>query len=47
MPGDREVLTRADRVAHGVPIDDETWRELTATARGINVLVEAPRSQLE
>jgi len=25
-----------------VPIDDETWRELTVAARGINVLVEAP-----
>ena len=24
----------------------ETWRELTVAARGINVLVEPPRSQL-
>ena len=28
---------------NGVPIDDETWRELTVAARGINVLVEAPK----
>ncbi len=43
IPGDPERLTRAERIAHGVPIDDETWRELTVAARGINVLVEAPR----
>jgi hydroxycarboxylate dehydrogenase B len=42
IPGDPERLTRADRLAHGVPIDDETWRELVAAARGINVLVEPP-----
>jgi hypothetical protein len=28
-----------------VPIDDETWREITVAARGINVLVEAPQSK--
>jgi hypothetical protein len=30
-----------------VPIDDETWRELTVAARGINVLVESPEPQPE
>ncbi len=40
IPGDPERLTRAERVANGVPIDDETWRELTVAARAINVLVE-------
>jgi uncharacterized oxidoreductase len=44
IPGDPERRTRAERVANGIPIDDETWRELVAAARGINVLVEAPRS---
>jgi uncharacterized oxidoreductase len=44
IPGDPERRTRADRIANGVPIDDETWRELTVSARGINVLVEAPQS---
>jgi hypothetical protein len=32
---------RAKRLADGVPIDDETWREIVAAARGVNVLVEA------
>jgi uncharacterized oxidoreductase len=42
IPGDPERLTRAERITNGVPIDDETWRELTVAARGVNVLVEAP-----
>jgi hydroxycarboxylate dehydrogenase B len=42
IPGDPERLTRAERIANGVPIDDETWRELTTAARGINVLIEPP-----
>jgi hydroxycarboxylate dehydrogenase B len=45
IPGDPERRTRADRVANGVPVDDETWRELVAAARGINVLVEMRSSQ--
>src|SRR6201997_1425185 len=47
IPGDPERRTRAERIASGVPIDDETWRELTLAARGINVLVEPPRSKSE
>ena len=43
IPGDPERLMRADRLENGVPIDDETWRELTEAARAINVLVEIPR----
>lgn len=42
IPGDPERLSRAKRIAEGVPIDDETWRELTVAARAINVLVEPP-----
>jgi uncharacterized oxidoreductase len=42
IPGDPERLTRAERIKNGVPVDDETWRELTVAARGVNVLVEAP-----
>jgi uncharacterized oxidoreductase len=42
IPGDPERRTRAERIAHGVPVDDETWRELVVAARGINVLVETP-----
>jgi uncharacterized oxidoreductase len=41
IPGDPERLTRAKRIAEGVPIDDETWREFAVAARGVNVLVEA------
>ncbi|HEX2648005.1 MAG TPA: malate/lactate/ureidoglycolate dehydrogenase [Candidatus Dormibacteraeota bacterium] len=41
IPGDPERQMRARRLAEGVPIDDETWREVAAAARTINVLVEA------
>ena len=40
IPGDPERLSRARRIADGVPIDEETWRELVAAARSVNVLVE-------
>ena len=42
IPGDPEHLMRAECLKNGMPIDDETWRELTVAARGVNVLVEAP-----
>ena len=42
IPGDPERLMRVKRIAEGIPIDDETWRELAAAARGVNVLVETP-----
>jgi hydroxycarboxylate dehydrogenase B len=45
IPGDPERLMRAERIKNGVPIDDETWRELTVAARSINVLVEAPTAR--
>jgi len=41
IPGDPERLMRAKRLKEGVPVDDETWREFTVAARGVNVLVEA------
>ncbi len=44
IPGDPERLSRERRIAEGVPIDDETWREIAEAARGVNVLVEIPRS---
>ena len=40
IPGDPERLMRARRIAEGVPIDEETWREFAAAARTVNVLVE-------
>jgi hydroxycarboxylate dehydrogenase B len=42
IPGDPERQTRARRLAEGVPIDEETWREIAEAARGVNVLVELP-----
>jgi uncharacterized oxidoreductase len=42
IPGDPERLSREKRIAEGVPIDDETWREIAEAARGYNVLVETP-----
>jgi uncharacterized oxidoreductase len=41
IPGDPERLMRQKRLAEGVPIDDETWREFATAARAVNVLVEA------
>jgi hydroxycarboxylate dehydrogenase B len=41
IPGDPERANRAKRLKDGVPIDDETWREIVEAARGVNVLVEA------
>jgi len=41
IPGDPERLNREKRLKDGVPIDDETWREIVEAARGVNVLVEA------
>src|ERR1700756_871070 len=45
IPGDPERLSRAERIKNGVPVDDETWRELTLAARGVNVLVEPPAAR--
>jgi uncharacterized oxidoreductase len=43
IPGDPERANRARRLREGVPIDEETWREIAVAARGINVLIEAPQ----
>jgi uncharacterized oxidoreductase len=40
IPGDPERANRVRRLRDGVPIDDETWREIAAAARTVNVLVE-------
>ena len=37
-----ERANRAQRLKDGVPIDEETWREIALAARGFNVLVEPP-----
>jgi uncharacterized oxidoreductase len=43
IPGDAERQSRARRIAAGIPIDDETWRELTEAANRLKVPVAAPR----
>src|SRR6185437_14318113 len=45
IPGDPERLMRQKRIAEGVPVDDETWREIVEAARGVNILVETPARQ--
>jgi uncharacterized oxidoreductase len=42
IPGDPERANRAQRLKQGVPIDEETWREVALAARGLNVLIETP-----
>jgi hydroxycarboxylate dehydrogenase B len=42
IPGDPERANRARGLKDGVPIDEETWREITLAARGLNVSIEAP-----
>jgi len=47
VPGEPEQRNRAERLAHGIPLPDDTWMALTATARevGVNSLpAEAPAS---
>jgi uncharacterized oxidoreductase len=43
IPGDPERANRAQRLKEGVPIDEETWREIALAARGLNVLIETPQ----
>ena len=37
IPGDPERKTRADRTASGVPLPDDTWAAIVATAREVGV----------
>lgn len=37
LPGEIEQRTRARRLAEGLPIDDETWRRIVATAASLGV----------
>ena len=39
VPGDPERATHAERSQGGIPVDDETWRELEAAA--VSVAIEA------
>ncbi len=37
MPGEPEERSRADRLAHGLEIDDKTWDQITAAARSVGM----------
>ena len=39
-PGEIEQQTRADRRAHGIPLDDATWGQIVEAAQAVGV---APR----
>jgi len=39
VPGEPEARTERERLAHGVPLDDETWRQLAACAAQVDVTV--------
>ena len=43
MPERRLADGAARDDGQGVPIDEETWREITLAARGLNVLIETPQ----
>jgi uncharacterized oxidoreductase len=38
-PGDKEAATRAERLAHGVPLTPDTWESIVQTAKGLGVQV--------
>lgn len=37
LPGEAEARLRAERVAEGIPVDEETWRQLAETAAQLGV----------
>jgi uncharacterized oxidoreductase len=39
VPGEPEARTRAERLAHGIPLTTDTWASIAATARSLGVLV--------
>jgi hydroxycarboxylate dehydrogenase B len=42
IPGDPERRSRAQRIADGVPVDDETWREIVEAAKILDVPIVVP-----
>jgi uncharacterized oxidoreductase len=37
VPGDKERAVKADRLANGVPMSEETWEDIVKTARGVGM----------
>jgi hydroxycarboxylate dehydrogenase B len=46
IPGDPERQARTQRIAAGIPIDHETWREIVDAANSLNVPIAIPRGDL-
>ena len=46
-PGDAERRTRAERLLHGVPLDDKTMADLLAAADFVGVGEEQVRAMLQ
>ena len=44
LPGEFETRTRAERTAKGIPLDDESWRVITAAAASLGVPVPETRA---
>jgi uncharacterized oxidoreductase len=43
IPGDPERISRTKRIAEGVPVDAETWHEITDAAQSLGLSLETPR----
>lgn len=41
LPGETEARTRTEREHHGIPLDDETWRQLADAALAHGIMVPA------
>jgi uncharacterized oxidoreductase len=41
LPGEVELRTRRDREAHGIPIDTESWSQISAKAIQLGVAMPA------
>lgn len=41
VPGDPERAARAERMANGIPIEDETWRQIASAGKAVGVTVTA------
>jgi uncharacterized oxidoreductase len=46
LPGEVERMTRAERAAHGVPVDDKTCADLTAAAVSVGLTRERAQAML-
>ena len=40
MPGEMEARMRQQKEADGVPIDDETWRQICETGKDVGVILD-------